>query len=122
LNKDFARCFVMPGSVIIVVLHRYLPRTKRETRGAGLRNAADQGRKKVKMQKTILTIAGAALIALSTVQLAAASEHQNRTHHRATANAQFRHSNAYAAPASVAVQPAWSGYNYSGGNSAPAGH
>jgi hypothetical protein len=87
-----------------------------------LRNAADQGRKKMKMQKTILTIAGSALIALSTVQLAAASEHQTRTHHRSTASAQFRHSNAYAAPAYVAVQPAGSGYNYSGGYSAPAGH
>ena len=79
-----------------------------------------------KMQKTILTIAGSALIALSTVQLAAASEHQGRTHHRSTASAQFRHSNAYAAPAYVAVQPEWPGYGYggyySGGYSAPAGH
>jgi hypothetical protein len=73
------------------------------------------------MQKTIWTIAGAALIALSTVQLTAASEH--RTHHRSQASTQFRQSNAYAAPAFVAVQPAWSGYGYySGGYSAPAGH
>jgi hypothetical protein len=72
------------------------------------------------MRKTILTIAGTALIALSTVQLAAASEHHGRTHHRATAGNQFRDTNAYAAPA--AVQPAWSdnGY-YSHGFSAPAG-
>jgi hypothetical protein len=76
----------------------------------------------MKMQNTILTITGSALIALSTVQLAAASEHQNRKHHRSTADAQFRHSNAYAVPAYVAVQPQWSGYNYSGGYSAPAGH
>jgi hypothetical protein len=78
----------------------------------------------MKMQKTILTIAGSALIVLSTVQFAAASEHQGRTPHRAIANAQFRHSNAYVAPAYVAVQPEWSGYNYgySGGYSAPAGH
>ena len=74
------------------------------------------------MQKTILTIAGSALIALSSVQFAAASEHHGRTHHRTTANAQFRHSNAYAAPSAVAVQPEWSGYGYySGGYSAPAG-
>ena len=77
------------------------------------------------MQKTILTIAGTALIALSTVQLAAAaSERQQvRTHHRAAATAQYRNSNAYAAPAYVAA-PEWSGNNgyYSGGISAPAGH
>jgi hypothetical protein len=72
-----------------------------------------------KMKKTILTIAGSALIALSTVQFAAASEHQDRTHHRARTSAQFRDTNAYAAPA--AVQPEWSGYSYSGGYSAPAG-
>jgi hypothetical protein len=75
------------------------------------------------MQKTILTIAGVALIALSTVQFASASEHQGRAHHRA----QFRQSNAYAAPATVAVQPEWPGYGYgdgyySHGMSAPAGH
>jgi opacity protein-like surface antigen len=75
------------------------------------------------MQKKILTIAGSALLALATVQFAAASEHQGRTHHRATASAQFRHSNAYAAPSYVAAQPEWSGYGYgySGGYSAPAG-
>jgi hypothetical protein len=73
------------------------------------------------MQKTILTIAGSALIALSTVQLAAASEHQGRTHHRSQASVQFRRSNAYVAPAFVAVQPQGYGY-YSGGYSAPAGH
>ena len=73
------------------------------------------------MQKTILTIAGSALIALSTVQFAsAASEQQSRTHHRAAASTQYRNSNAYVAPAYVAVQPESSGY-YSGGYSAPAG-
>jgi hypothetical protein len=71
------------------------------------------------MQKTILTIAGSALIALSTVQFAAASEHQNRVHHRTHISAQFRDTNAYAAPA----QQEWSGYGYTGGGmSAPAGH
>jgi opacity protein-like surface antigen len=75
------------------------------------------------MKKKILTIAGSALIALSTVQLAAASEHQGRTHHPTTAATQFRHSNAYVEPA---PQPEWPGYGYggyySGGYSAPAGH
>ena len=71
------------------------------------------------MQKTILMMAGSALIALSTVQFAAASEHQDRMHHRAHTSAPFRDSNAYAAPA----QPEWSGYGYTGGGmSAPAGH
>ena len=75
------------------------------------------------MQKTILTIAGSALIALSAVQFAAASEHHGRMHHRAPASAQFRNSNAYVVPPYVAVQPEWSGYSYgySGGYSAPAG-
>jgi opacity protein-like surface antigen len=74
------------------------------------------------MQKTILTIAGSALIALSTVQFASAAseQQQSRTHHRAPATAQYRNSNAYVAPAYVAAQPEWSGY-YSGGYSAPAG-
>jgi hypothetical protein len=67
------------------------------------------------MKKTILTIAGSALIALSTVQFAAASEHQERVHHRAHST-QFRDTNAYAP-----VQPEWSGSSYSGGFSAPAG-
>jgi len=75
-----------------------------------------------KMKKTILTIAGSALIALSTVQLAAAaSERQNRVHNRSSAAVtQFRNSNAYAEPAYGAAQP--EAYRYSGGISAPAGH
>jgi hypothetical protein len=120
LTKEFARCFVMPGSVIIVFFDRYLPNQARDAR----RRASQARRSREnKMQKTILTMAGSALIALSTVQLAVASEHQSRTHHRAALGTQFRQSNAYAAPAYVAVQPAWSGYGYySGGYSAPAGH
>jgi hypothetical protein len=65
------------------------------------------------MKTTILTIAGAALIALSTVQFAAAAEH----HHRANNSAQYRNTNASAAPAEWAT----SGYSYGGGVSAPAG-
>ncbi len=68
------------------------------------------------MRRTILTIAGSALIALSAAQFAAASEHQQgRVQHRAS----VRDSNAYAAPASDAGQP--ESYRYSGGYSAPAG-
>jgi opacity protein-like surface antigen len=68
------------------------------------------------MKKSILTIAGSALIALSAVQFAAASEHQRgRVHHRAS----VRDSNAYVTPAFDAVQP--ERYRYSGGYSAPAG-
>ena len=64
------------------------------------------------MKNTILTIAGAALVALSTVQFSAATEHHHRAHHRAT---EFRDSNAFAAPAYE------ESYRYSGGYSAPAG-
>ena len=70
------------------------------------------------MKKSILTMAGSALIALSAVQFAAASEtHPSRVHHH---HAAVRDSNAYAAPAYDAVQSEAS--RYSGGYSAPAGH
>jgi hypothetical protein len=70
------------------------------------------------MKKTILTIAGSALIALSTVQLAAAAEpHHGKIHHRAAT--EFRDSNAFVAPLYEAA-PA-DAYRYSGGYSAPAG-
>jgi hypothetical protein len=69
------------------------------------------------MKKTILTIAGSALIALSTVQFAAASEqHHGRVHHRAYS--ELRNSNAFVAPAYEVAPEA---YRYSGGFSAPAG-
>ena len=70
------------------------------------------------MQKTFLTVLGATLIAATTVQMAAASEHHARKA-RATASEQFRNSNAYDAPVYVAAQPDFS--RYSGGLSAPAG-
>ena len=60
------------------------------------------------MKKPILTIAGSALIALSAMQFAAASEHhQGRSHHRVA----VRDSNAYAAPAYAAPQPDWERYS-----------
>jgi hypothetical protein len=72
------------------------------------------------MRKRILTVLGASLIAALTVQMATAAEHHHtRKIGRAPASAQFRDSNAYEAPAIVAVQPDWSHYN--GGMSAPAG-
>jgi Ni/Co efflux regulator RcnB len=67
------------------------------------------------MKKTILTIAGSALIALSMAQFASAAErHRGRVHHRT----EFRDSNAYIAPAYEAAPEL---YRYSGGYSAPAG-
>jgi hypothetical protein len=69
------------------------------------------------MKKSILTIAGSALIAMSMVQVAAASEpQQGRIHHHVS----VRESNAYASPAYDAAQS--EAYRYSGGYSAPAGH
>jgi hypothetical protein len=83
-----------------------------------MRSAAlcDNAKREITMRKTILTVLGASLIAASTMQVAAAAE---RHHVRKAVSAQFRDSNAYAAPAYVAAQPDWSRYN--GGMSAPAG-
>jgi hypothetical protein len=81
------------------------------------------------MRKTILTILGAALLAGSTVQIAAAAEHHKaRKIHRAPApvSEQFRDSNDYYAPsyAPSPWQPDWSDYSryQNGAESAPAGH
>jgi hypothetical protein len=69
------------------------------------------------MKKTILTIAGTALIILSAVQFAAAANDQRgKVRHRAVT--EFRDSNAYFAPAYESAPEA---YRYSGGWSAPAG-
>jgi ATP-dependent Clp protease ATP-binding subunit ClpA len=120
LNKEFARRFVMAAAAIFnrfVVFDRYLPGKARDVSDqASHRDRSWENR----MQKTILTIAGAALIALSTVQFAAASEHQAR-HHR-SANAQFRQSNAYVAPAPELPGYGYGDGYYSHGFSAPAGH
>lgn len=72
------------------------------------------------MRKTILTVIAASLIAASTVPVAAASgRHHAGKADRAATNERFRNSNAYAAPAPIAVQQDWS--RYGGGMSAPAG-
>jgi hypothetical protein len=74
------------------------------------------------MRKTILTIAGATLLAASTVQIAAAAEHQKSRkiyRERAPVSETFRNSNAYygwSAPA----ESDWSRYQ-NGAMSAPAG-
>jgi hypothetical protein len=68
------------------------------------------------MKKTILTIAGSALIVFSAVQFASAEPRQ-RAHHRA--NSEFRNSNAFVPPA---YESAPETYRYTGGLSAPAGH
>ena len=74
------------------------------------------------MKKTILTIAGSALIALSTVQLAAAAteHHHGKLHHRTYS--EFRDSNAYSESAYPADQAASEAYRYSAGHSDMAGH
>jgi hypothetical protein len=74
------------------------------------------------MRKTILTILGSALLAASTIQIAAAAEHHKvRKADRAPApvSEPFRDTNAYW-PAPLA-QPGWSRYQ-NGAMSAPAGH
>jgi hypothetical protein len=69
------------------------------------------------MRKIIVTALGAALIATSTAQIAAASEpHHVRKVERAITSEPFR--NANNAVASPQAQPGW----YYGGYSAPAGH
>jgi hypothetical protein len=118
LNKEIARRFVMAR---LSINRRPSPLSLLSTAQDAKLRSADQGR--TKMRKTVSTIAVAALIAASTAQFAsAASGRPDKTHQRHPAT-QFRNSNAYVAPAYVAVQPEWSGsnYNYSGGYSAPAG-
>ena len=78
-----------------------------------------------KMKKTILAVAGSALIVFSGVQLAAAAEHhRGRIHHHAYS--EYRDSNAYARPPvgygygyGSEAEPEW--YRYSGGYSDMAG-
>lgn len=74
------------------------------------------------MRKKILTVLVVPLIAALTAQSAAASEHHyTRTKSRA-ATEQFRNSNAYAAPADIAMQPNWSTYSEGAMTSGLAGH
>jgi hypothetical protein len=74
------------------------------------------------MRKTILTILGSALLAASTVQIAAAAEHHTaRKIYRASVpvTEELRNSNAYwAAPP---VDPGWMSRYENGAESPPAG-
>jgi hypothetical protein len=109
LIKKFARRFVMLCAVTNVLVQPYFPVTQRDTRETR-RLAPRLGQWEKKMKTTIFTIAGAALIALSTVQFADAAQHRHRA-------AQYRDTNASAAPSEWAT----SGSSYGGGVSAPAG-
>jgi len=74
------------------------------------------------MQNAILSTLVVSLAAVLMAQTAAASErHHARTRDRAVATRQFRDSNAYLAPAPIAAQPYWSGYDGAAG-SGMAGH
>jgi hypothetical protein len=69
------------------------------------------------MRNTILSMLIVALAVVLTAQTAAASErHHARTRDRAVAIKQFRDSNAYVAPAPIAAQPYWSGYDGAAGS------
>ena len=71
------------------------------------------------MRKTILSMLGVSVLAMATVQAAAASErHHTQTTDR-VASEQMRRGNANAAFAYIAVEPQYR--SYGGGMSAPAG-
>jgi hypothetical protein len=75
------------------------------------------------MRKTILTILGAALLAASTVQIAAAAEHhkaRKANHAPAPVSEPIRNSNAYYGWPSPSIESGWSRYE-NGAMSAPAG-
>jgi hypothetical protein len=115
LTKKFARCIVMPSAVSIDVTATI----SREQRNAGRRALRFGCSRRRKMKKTVLTIAGSALMVLSAVQFAGATEpHHGKIHHRATT--EFRDSNAYAQPLYGAAAESEAS-RYSGGYSAPAG-
>jgi hypothetical protein len=110
----------MGGNVIIRVSHRYLE-NKAPDSNVPICLATRRLNKEIKMRKTILTILGSALLAASTVQIAAAAENQKaRKVFRAPApvTQEFRNSNSYwPAPS---VDPRWSRYE-NGAETAPAG-
>ncbi len=78
------------------------------------------------MKKTVLAIAGSALIVFAGVQLAAAAEqHHGKVHHRAYS--EYRDSNAYAQPPvgygyGYGSEAEPEAYRYGGGYSDMAGH
>jgi hypothetical protein len=73
------------------------------------------------MRKTILTILGSALLAASTVQIAAAAEHKNRKAESAPPLVSEPVRDANASAFYPAPLPNWSRYYEGGAISAPAG-
>jgi len=79
--------------------------------------------KETKMRKTILTVLASALIAATSVQIAAAAErHHPRNADRTTVSATERFRNANNALPQPAESSGYSAYYTGGGMSAPAGH
>jgi Tfp pilus assembly protein FimT len=71
-----------------------------------------QMKKEIPMRNAILLMFVVPLMAALISPQAVASEHQHaRAKARTAAIKQFRNSNAYAAPADIAVQPTWWGYD-----------
>jgi hypothetical protein len=123
INK-LARRFVMGGSVIIRLAQPYLPHEPMRQQRARLRRNQAPYQRRFEMQKTILTMLAAAVLATSTAQIAAAAEHHKaRKIYRAQApvSEPVRNSNDYYAPSSPWAESGWSRYE-GGGISAPAGH
>ena len=111
----------MGGGVKIRMPDRYL---RSECADLDRGNQAPDPRE-IKMQKTILTILGSALLVASTVQFAAAEHHKAHTAYRTPApeSETLRNSNAYNyARPTPWVQPDWSSRYENGAASAPAGH
>jgi hypothetical protein len=122
VTNKFARRFVIGGNVIVRMIHSYF---MNKAPDGEMPFASQPGARtrRLKMRKTILTILGSALLAASTVQIAAAAEHHKaRKVYRAPApvTEEFRNSNAYwPAPP---VDPGWMSRYENGAESAPAGH
>jgi hypothetical protein len=80
--------------------------------------------KEIKMRKTILTVLASALIAATSVQIAAAAErhHPRKVDRTTTVSASERFNNANNSIALPAESSGYSAYYTGGGMSAPAGH
>jgi len=75
------------------------------------------------MRKKLITMLAVPLIAALTAQAAAATEHRHaRMKGRVAISKQFRDSNAYAAPAELAVPFNWPDYSEGAMTSGLAGH
>jgi hypothetical protein len=92
LTNKFARRFVIGLGVIIAVVKRYL---QDATSDVHLPSLTERLIRETTMRKTILTFFGATLIAATTAQMAAASEHHARQTFRmpVPASQQFQNAN-----------------------------